>query len=140
MTLAQKTVEEARRLLDAGHTYRGVVRLMPGRISRGSVSKIARGEYVIKQRRPAEVAEEVAPNGPIARCQCGLLVTIPCLACKLERCHTPRPIAVGIEEALEEPGLQLSGGERQRYEEVRAAKLAAEGNAGASSLLTRSAG
>jgi hypothetical protein len=73
------------------------------RVSRGTISAIARGDRPHQlHRKPAD--EAAFDPGPPARCRgCGGLVQMPCLLCRIRACRA-------IELRMQE--LAFSGGER----------------------------
>ena len=114
--LAQEIVAEARRLLAQALPQREVYRRMNGRISRGSLHRLAAGKY-----RDRGDDDPDPPPGPGIRCpSCGAsLVALPCIACAVRA----RAEVTG-DDGEEEPTIQLRPAERARYEEIRRGRAA----------------
>ncbi len=131
--ITARVVDEVRRLLARGElSQRKIARLLG--ISRGTVGEIASGrrpDYEALRRDRAE-EEPAPPAGPPRRCpDCGGMVAMPCLACSTVAAdNVPGFLTLYDRLRYDEPlGLNLRPEDRKRYEEVRAARLAAESEA-----------
>ena len=122
--IAPKVVAEIQRLLVLGtHSQRKIARVTG--VSRGSVAAIASGS-----RRdgnvPSSASDDAAaaPSGPPSRCrECGGLVYMPCLLCRLRK-QRPRAATRGRSAAFSGSArLDLRPEHRERYEEVRSRRL-----------------
>ena len=131
--IAPGIVAEIRRLLaDDKLSQRKIARAVG--VSRGTVAAIASGtrpDYeAIYQQALEDQCDE--PAGPPQRCpECGVLVYMPCQACRARKSVTRRPrllvSAIELPELIVE--LDLRPEHRARYEEVRAWREAAEAEA-----------
>ena len=129
--IAPRVVDEVRRLLAGGNLSQRRIAKVLG-ISRGTVGGIALGrrpDYDALRRARAE-EESMPVAGPPRRCPgCGGMVAMPCRACSTRAAagSVPRLLTLCDRLSNDEPlGLTLRPEHRKRYEQVRAARLAAE--------------
>ena len=131
--IALRVVDEVRRLLAEGKLSQRKVAKVLG-ISRGTVGVIASGrrpDYEALRRARAE-KEATPPAGLPRRCPgCGGMVAMPCIACStLATGKVPGFLTLHNRLSYDEPlRINLRPEHRKRYEEVRAARLAAESEA-----------
>jgi hypothetical protein len=128
MVLDSILVDRVRRLLKRGFTQRGACRALESAVSRGSIQAIANGKRrLVRAPDPDPLVDALdSDRRRIGRCKCGRLVSLPCLACRLERSGAGRPIAEAFEDELASEGLSLKPDDRRRYEEVRARRGAGQ--------------
>jgi len=101
-------------------------------VSRGSVANIYHDRRKLKERiSPADSAAPFRTDSPPRRCSvCGTTIYPPCQACQLRRLLASgniRPTPFGRDNGdQDELVIRLSPDECRRYEEIHAAKLAAD--------------
>jgi len=89
--IAPEVVDRIRRMLDQGEvSQRGIARRLG--VSRGTVNAIALGRRpdsgALRRREEDEIP---APSGPPRRCpECGALVLMPCVACRVRAIRVRR--------------------------------------------------
>jgi hypothetical protein len=87
-------VLEIQRRLAGGESQRSVARQLC--VSRGTVGAVASGRRTLGQGRGNPDEGFSPPNGPVARCpECGVKVTMPCLACQIRQLPRDRRQVAG---------------------------------------------
>jgi hypothetical protein len=117
--IAAKVVTEICRLLDLKtHSQRHIAKLLG--VSRGTVGAIASGKRPVTPLPEPCDEDTDERSGPPARCpDCGGLVYMPCLLCRLREQRARRIVRNVFEGLLT---LALRPEHRERYEEVRASR------------------
>lgn len=116
-------VAQVRELLAAGISQRKTA-ILTG-VSRGRVILIANGKRPDYEAPRLELAAELAPDGPVTRCEgCGGMQSTPCRVCR-DRQAKRRHKGTGPAPDDRKPvslALELKPVHRKRYEEVRRRK------------------
>lgn len=120
-----------RLLLETKLSWREIARRSG--VSRGSVRAIASGRRSEDATHlPAVEVDWEGPAGPPVRCPgCGGLVFMPCVFCATRKAlarHVPRAMRRSTSDCMRPLGLQLRPQHFRRYQQVRARRLAADGD------------
>jgi len=116
-------VDEVKRLLDEGMSQRSVAKATG--VSRSSVGYIRDGAWDRRFLRSKRSVIETSPIVPQAKCpECGVLVEMPCRACRARLIQIDRRSKPGGRQPFSEPeslaiGLDLEPAEMVRYQQVR---------------------